>query len=198
VLFLMGAWIARAASRADARSPRSRLRETALAPTLTAVLLVHVPAAAIALSFDYRYVFSSGSRAAEALRSRGLAGGLLVAEVDYPAITVIGLLGPRAFAYSPRTGRPFSFVKWTRDRHWDPSDDETVAYAATLGEQRGQDAVLIMNRPLAPRIVDGPGIAKIAELYDSMIQEENYYLYRVARHAPGGACDPRFAKACGL
>jgi hypothetical protein len=198
VLFLMGSWIARAASRAAAAQRGRRLRQATLGPTLAAVLLVHVPAAAIALSFDYRYVFSSGARAAEALRERGLADALLVAEVDYPAITVIGLLGPHAFAYSPRTGRPFSFVKWTRDRHWDPTDDETVAYAASLGAQRGEDAVLIMNRPLLPRLVDGRQIAKIAEAYDSMIEEENYYLYRVARRTLVGACDPRFAKACGL
>ncbi|HEY4012435.1 MAG TPA: hypothetical protein VGM06_03810 [Polyangiaceae bacterium] len=197
VLFLMGAWIARASSRGASRT-KVPLREAALAPTLAVVLLVHVPAAAIALSFDYRYVFSSGARAASAIRAHGLADALLVAEVDYPAITVLGLLGPHAFAYSPRTGRPFSFVKWTRDRHWDPTDEQTVDYAAGLGQERGEDAVLIMNRPLAPNIADAPGITRIAELYDSMIEEENYYLYRVARRTVGGACDPRFAKACGL
>ncbi len=189
VLFVMGAWIAKEEAPPIRSSRLSRLRSAALSPTLTVILTVHVPAAAIALGYDYAYVFSSGGRAADALKAHGLADSLLVAEVDYPAITVIGLLGPRAFAYSPRTGMPFSFVKWTRSRHWDPSDDQTVDYAAGLGAARGEDATLIMNRPLLPRLADGPGITRIAELYDSMIEEENYFIYRVARRAPGSPDD---------
>jgi hypothetical protein len=196
VLFVMGAWMTADSARrtpAIERGPGRgwrRLRRASLAPTLTCVLLVHVPAAAIALTYDYRYVFSSGARAANALRANGLADALLVAEVDFPAIAVIGQLGPRAFAYSPRTGRPFSFVKWTRDRHWDPTDRESVDYAASLGAARGEDAVLVMNRPLAPTIAAGPGVTQVAALYDSMIEEENFYIYRVARTAdtrPGPA-----------
>lgn len=194
VLFVMGAWMASDAIRNDpARAvprdePRDegrwrRFRRSALEPTLTAVLLVHVPAAAIALAYDYRYVFSSGGRAADVLREKGLADALLVAEVDYPAIAVIGRLGPRAFAYSPRTGRTFSFVKWTRDRHWDPTDDQSVDYAAALGAAHGEDAVLLMNRPLVARIAGAPGVTQVAALYDSMIEEENFYIYRVARNA---------------
>jgi len=157
-----------------------------------------VPAAAIALAYDYRYVFSSGERAADALRANGLAGALLVAEVDFPAIAVIGQLGPRAFAYSPRTGRPFSFVKWTRDRHWDPTDQESVDYAASLGAARGEDAVLVMNRPLVPAIADGPGVTRVAALYDSMIEEENFYIYRVARRAARDAARPEHASRASL
>jgi hypothetical protein len=38
-----------------------------------------------------------------------------------------------------------------------------------------------MNRPLLPELVDGKAVTRVAELYDSMIQEENFYIYRVAR-----------------
>jgi len=38
-----------------------------------------------------------------------------------------------------------------------------------------------MNRPLLPELVDGNAVTRVAELYDSMIQEENFYIYRVAR-----------------
>jgi hypothetical protein len=63
---------------------------------------------------DYRYVFSSGRRAADVLRATRLDELPIVAEFDYPATAVIGQLGRYALACSPRTGRTFSFVKWTR------------------------------------------------------------------------------------
>ena len=94
---------------------------------------------------------------------------------------MLGELGPHAFAYSPRTGRPFSFVKWTRDRRWNPTDKETLDYAVALGAARHVDAVLLMNRPLVPELVDGKTVTRIAELFDSMIEEENFYIYRIER-----------------
>ncbi len=182
VLFLMGAWIATARPQIATASRWSRFRRASIGATLTAVLLLHIPAAAIALTYDYAYVFSSGGRAAEVLRAQGLADGLLVAEMDYPATAVLGQLGSKAVAYSPRTGRPFSFVKWTKERHWDPTDEETVKYAAALGASRHEDAILIMNRPLISKLVDRSTVIQLAALYDSMIEEENFYVYRVRHH----------------
>jgi hypothetical protein len=94
---------------------------------------------------------------------------------------MLGQLGPRAMAYSPRTGRPFSFVRWTRSRSWDPTDEDTLQFAAALGRSRGEDPVVVMNRPLLPELIDGAGVRRVAELYDSMIEEENFYIYRVSR-----------------
>jgi hypothetical protein len=184
VAFLMGAWIAASTSTStstpDAPPRAPSLRARWLASTLTAVLCAHVAATPVALYYDFKYVFSSGTRAARVLREAGLAHSLLVAEEDYPAIAVIGQLDG-VFAYSPRTGRPFSFVRWTRDRRWDPSDEQTLHFAATLGASRGQDATLIMNRPLLPNLVDGVSVRPVAALYDSMIEAENFYIYRVAK-----------------
>ena len=190
VLLLMAAWLVKDGDGEAASVPADaplwkRVRARALVPTLAVVLAAHVAGTPIALGYEYAKVFSSGARAAAALRERGLADALLVAEVDYPATAVIGHLGPRAVAYSPRTGRTFSFVKWTRARAWDPTDEETIRYAAALGASRGEDAVLLMNRPLLPQLVDGAAVVRIAELYDSMIEEENFYIYRVARNTAG-------------
>lgn len=185
VLFLMGAWIARDATMAatavspvEARGRVARFRDAALVPTLAAILVLQVPGAAIAIGYDTKYIFSSGTRAADVLAERGLAKALLVAEFDYPAIAALGQLG-NAVAYSPRTGKPFSFVKWTASRHWDPTDEQTIDYASSLAVARGEDAILLMNRPLRPELVDGSRIVRIAELFDSMIEEENFYIYRV-------------------
>jgi len=175
VVFFMAAWIA---CRDEPASPRTRT----LTSAVVIALALHVPGAAIALVYDARYVFSSGARAARELRNRGLADELIVAEVDYPATAVLGQLGPKAVAFSPRTGRPFSFVRWTADRFWEPTDAQTVRYASGLGAQRGRNPVLLMNRPLAPELV-GHGVTRLAELYDSMIEEENFYLYRVSANA---------------
>jgi hypothetical protein len=185
VLLLMGAWIvsegASAAGRPSAASGWRRWRDAGLVPTIAIVLALHVAAAPVALYYDARYVFSSGSRAADALKRARLADSLLVAEVDYPATAVIGQLGPHALAYSPRTGRAFSFVKWTKDRRRDPTDAETLQFTEAFADEHGQDITLLMNRPLLPGLVDGRRVVRVAELYDSMIEEENFYIYRVIR-----------------
>jgi hypothetical protein len=193
VLLLMGAWLVRQASTLPEGPDRDhandlgswrRFRGRALVPTLMAVLVVHIAGTPIALYYDATRVFSSGARAAAFLREHGLVDAPLVAEVDYPATAALGYLGPHAFAISPRTGRPFSFVKWTHDRLWDPTDEQSIRFAADLGAARGEDAVLLMNRPLLPELVDGLAVVRLAELYDSMIEEENFYVYRVARRQP--------------
>jgi hypothetical protein len=38
-----------------------------------------------------------------------------------------------------------------------------------------------MNRPLLPPLIDGTRVVRLAEKYDSMIEEENFYIYRVKR-----------------
>ena len=185
VLLLMGAWIAsEAPDRASAVAGFRRLRGRGLKITIAVVLALHVAATPIALDYEYRYVFSSGRRAADALRRAGLEESLLVAEVDYPATAVLGQLGPRATAYSPRTGRTFSFVKWTRDRRRDPTDVETLQFTRALAAARATDATLLMNRPLVPELVDGSAVTRVAELYDSMVEEENFYIYRVSHGSP--------------
>jgi hypothetical protein len=183
VLFLMGAWIAQ--SSPEGRPVRAPMRRAAIGPSVMVVLTLHLLGTPIALYYDGRYVFSSGGRAADALRQKGLSDALFVAEIDFPATSVIGHLGPHTFAYTPRTGRPFSFVRWTADRHWDPTDEQTLRFAAELGAKRDRDAVLIMNRPLIPQLVDGEAVRRIAELSDSMIEEENFFLYVVERERAG-------------
>ncbi len=64
VLFVMGAWIARAAQPKPGRV--ARFRETALVTTFAAILALHIPGAAIAIGYDTKYIFSSGTRAADA------------------------------------------------------------------------------------------------------------------------------------
>ncbi len=181
VLFLMGAWLTESSVAGRTRVGWRQTRDRALAPTLAVVLVAQVLGTPVALYYDYRYVFSSGRRAADVLRAKGLGDALLVAEIDFPATAVLGALGPRAFAYSPRTGRRFSFVRWTTDRHWEPTDRQTLDYASALAKAHREDAVLLMNRPLAPELVDDKTVTRIAELYDSMIEEENFYIYRIAR-----------------
>jgi hypothetical protein len=173
LLFFMAAWIACAEDIDDAMPSRR------LSFAVAVALALHVPGAVIAIAYDARYVFSSGARAAHELRARGLADALIVAEVDYPATAVLGQLGRNAVAYSPRNGREFSFVRWTADRFWKPSDEQTLRYAADLGASRRRDPVLLMNRPLRPELIDAH-VTRLAELYDSMIEEENFYIYRVA------------------
>ena len=187
VLFVMAAWLAKQtpAPPGPMRTRWMRVRDAALTPTLAVVLLAHVAGTPIALGYEYAKVFSSGGRAADVLRAQGLDRALLVAEVDYPATAVLGQLDGDPSAYSPRTGHTFSFVKWTRARAWDPSDQDTLRFAAILGAWKGEDAVLLMNRPLLPELIDGHAVVRIAELYDSMIQEENFYIYRVARNTEG-------------
>jgi hypothetical protein len=181
VVFLMGAWIAYDTPASRAGASWRRLRDRSLAPTLAVILLAQLPGSAIAAYFDRRYIFSSGARAAATLRALGLDKAPLVAEIDFAGTAFIGQLGPHSFAYSVRTLRPFTFVRWTRDRLWDPTDTDAIGATEVIGALRGEDAVLVLNRPLIPELVDGTHVVRLAELYDSMIEEENFYIYRVAR-----------------
>ena len=142
VAFLMGAWLVAQAPRTapEAGTRWRRVRDAALTPTLAVVLLAHVAGTPIALGYEYAKVFSSGARAAAVLRAQGLERAPLAAEMDYPATAVLGQLPGDVFAYSPRTGRPFSFVRWTRDRAWEPTDQDALRFAASLGASRGEDA----------------------------------------------------------
>jgi hypothetical protein len=180
VLFVMAAWMAKTAPpvRPDASGPE-RTSAAPLDASLVAVLALHAIGTPIALYYDAKYVFSSGRRAADFLRAKGLDHSLLVAEMDYPATAVIGQLDRSVFALSPRTGRAFSFVKWTSERRRDPTDQETLGYVFEIGGARRQDVTLVMNRPLLPELVDGRRVTCLAGLYDSMIEEENFYIYRV-------------------
>ena len=75
-------------------------------------------------------------------------------------------------------------MKWTRDRDWEPTDQQSIDFAARLGAERGEDPVLVMNRPLLPPLIDGRRVVRLAEKYDSMIEEENFYIYRIRRDPP--------------
>jgi hypothetical protein len=167
VLFVMGAWLG------------WRERSRWLAPTLAIVLLAHLPGTAIALALDAKYVFSSGKRAADVVRREGLAHAPIVAELDYPATAMLGQLGPGAFALSVRNGRRFSFVQWTGDRMWDPTDDQIVAFASATAASHGATSALLTTRPLPPRLIDGVNVVELAALVDSMIENENFFVYRV-------------------
>ncbi len=179
VLFVLAAWLAWP-SAPDKDAPRwRRIRDAALAPTLTVMLLVHVAGAVVALGFDRRYVFSSGARAAEVLRARGLADAPIVGEPDYAVSSVIGHLGAAAI-YNPRTGGRTSFVTPASARRVsDLSDEEILSFAASVAATVRRDVVIVVNRPLAVDAVRARSVETIAELYDSMIEAENFYLYKL-------------------
>ncbi len=63
-----------------------------------------------------------------------------------------GSSGPNAVAYSPRTGRPFSFVKWTSLAPLGPDrrSDARLRVEARLLAQRAKTRSSLMNRPLRP------------------------------------------------
>lgn len=179
VLFVLGAWLAWGSTRDGNAAGWRRLRDAALRPTLTVILIVHVAGAAIALTFDRRYVFSSGARAAEVLRARGLTDAPMVGEPDYAAETVIGYLGCDAI-YNPRTGGKTSYVTPSTGRRLvNLSDDEVLAFAARVAAIEQRSVVIIVNRPIAPDAARARSLETIAELYDSMIEAENFYLYEL-------------------
>ena len=147
-----------------------------LGVAFTALLALHVAGAAIALAMDQKYVFSSGARAAAVLRARGLADAPMVAEPDYAATTVLGYLDKRE-AYNPRTRRAGSFVVWNEARAADPADDDVVDYAGDVACRERRDAVVLLNHPLEQELIERARLRGVAELYDSMIPSENFYVY---------------------
>jgi hypothetical protein len=170
VLFVAALWIAERLP--ESPGPRARWSST----LFTVLLVVHVAAAAVAVSVDWAHPFSRGRDAAALLRERGLADRFIAGDIDNAIIPVGAFLEQEIyFLQGERMG---SFVLWDTGRFaTDPATFPDLVRAKAA--ERGEDIVVIMNRT-----IDDPSFEKMAELTGAIEPYEDYWIY-VVRPAGG-------------
>jgi hypothetical protein len=138
---------------------------------LTALLVVHVAAAAIAVSVDWRHPFTQSERVAAFLRERGLTDLIVAGDIDN-GIVPIGAALDREI-YFLQGDRMGSFVLWDRGRFaTDPKTFPDLARAKAA--ERGEPVVVVLNYPS-----DHPAFEKLAEFTGAIEPYENYWVYVV-------------------
>jgi hypothetical protein len=151
---------------------------------ITCLLCVHVAVAATASGVDWAGPFSQGSSVAEFLRRSGMAGTFIVGDNDSAVSTVAGYLDRGI--YYPRSRSIGSFIVWNRKRLQPPQS--LIAAATEIATLRKQAVLVISN----DRLETGASSAhEVAEFTGSVVENEDFYLYRVApcgRAQPSGTC----------
>jgi hypothetical protein len=143
---------------------------------LTALLLVHLAAAAVLYSLDLALPFSASKAAAEVLRANGLAAAPIAATQDNLASPVSGYLDrPLYYLESRSLGR---FILWNKQRLEHLSAEETCNRLREWLARTGGATVLVSTRP---PVSCGPDLemALIAELPQGMAPRERYWLLAV-------------------
>ena len=179
IVFIMIVWIYRFCDEvklpADINYYSERL-ERPLSYMLTLILFVHLIGGMIAVYMDSKYVFSHAKRAAEYITDNGLTNMLMVGEKDTAATAVVGYLDKDRIYY-PRGQRFGSFIIWDKSRLEKVSDRTVIEQAEALGEQHGENVLIIMNRQMDKAAVEGCPIMHLAHFSGSAVHTENFYLY---------------------
>lgn len=182
VAFFLALWMfpqESASPAPGALAPAVALIDRTRRPVLTGLLGLHALGGMVAVGLDLRYQFSCGKETARFVRDRGLAGLPIVADPDYAAETVVGYLQKDCVCY-PRADRHGSFIVWNtaRLRHGadsEPLDDERIIAAAGAA---GEDALLLLNRPLSPQALESCPIQQLACFGGSTVGDEQFFVYR--------------------
>jgi hypothetical protein len=168
-LILVAALWLEAATRGHRRGLSERLCRA-----FTALLVVHVIAAAIAAAIDWVRPFSQSRATAAYLRERGLAGAFLVGEKDTPTAPIAAYLDRRI--YFPRGGRMGSYIIYDERRlDFDPANLLDVCRAKA--REVGEDVLLVATSPLPQ---GAAGVRPVGALTGSVVGDEDFWLYLVA------------------
>ena len=184
ILFLACLWLGRKLPESDAAGRAANRIAAWFAPqraaTLYAILVLQVAASGIASAISYRVPFSQAKATVEYLRAKHLEKMFIVADQDYPLISVAAYLDREV--YYPRGDRMGSYVIWDRARLYDPLKPILqIAREKAFAEE--QDVLMILNYPLP---VADPSVRTLAIFTGSIVGDEDYAIYRVpyARNSP--------------
>jgi hypothetical protein len=182
VVFILATWIAYYCQTVNWLKPLphwSSLAEKSLSPLLTVLLLIHAVGGGIAVSLDYRFIFSHAQTTAEFIRENQLEDLPMVGYNDYAASAVAGYLDEDRLYY-PEEERWGSFVVWDKARDRTLSDAVIIAAANGVLRQTQQDVLLILNHPLDPAEATQRRISELARFTGATVRDENFYVYRLA------------------
>jgi hypothetical protein len=177
ILFLACLWLGREWPESEGATRVARAMAAWFAPqraaTFYALLVLQLAAAGIASAISYRVPFSQAQATVEYLRANHLDKMFIVADRDYPLISVAAYLDREV--YYPRGDRMGSYVIWDRARLYDPREPILrIAREKAFLEQ--QDVLLILNYPLQGA---DPRVRTLAFFTGSIVGDEDYAIYRV-------------------
>lgn len=170
LLFVAAAWLG-GGTGLDG-NPRSPLRSI-----VASLLVVHVAAAAFAISMDLRHPFSNGRATAAFIEKQGLDRYPLLGHREPPAASVALYLGRPLYSPSRRV--------FVTHPDWGPlqrelTDSELRCAARELVQARG-DSVIVENRELPP----WGELEPVGSVVGAIVPTEDYHLYRLRRGSLG-------------
>ncbi len=147
---------------------------------LTAILVVQCLSTITAVVNDWRYDFSSASRAARFIEEKGWRDALLIGYPDHTASAVAGYLERDIFFVNgARMGR---YAVWDTRRF--QTDFRPLAVTVSRGLRSGRTVVAIAG---SGRKFQVPGFQLVAEFGPATVSDESYriYLVRPNGHSTG-------------
>jgi len=182
LLFIMSGWIYQycKVSKWPALIDRfGVIWQKSYSPLLTFILIFHLIGGIIAVSMDYRYVFSNGKTTADFIKAEGMQKMLMVGEKDSAVSTVVGYL-EKDLIYYPRSHRYGSYIIWDQKRSRSASDDQIIRSAKKIGGEHKQDVLIVLNRMLEPNIILQNSIKELESFTGSIVGSEDFHLYLIS------------------
>lgn len=156
---------------------------------LSPVLMVGLVATGIAAWWDWRAPFSGAQCAATSIYQRGIDDLPLVGGVDWAASGVAAYL-PQSRIYYPAKEDSGSFIIWNLDRLRQQDLSQLDLIRQTIALDRGDGAVLLINRPL--RGAAASGCRKIFKCAPVVVSDEGLWGYLCGgEHGPHRDPDQR-------
>ena len=164
------------AARLTGRGPDRWARAFAL--SLSALLGVHVVAAATAAVLEYGRPFSSAQAVTRYLHQNGHDHSILVGYPDYAASAVLATSVQREIYY-PQSGKWGSYIIWNQARLHEPTEQDMIDAARALPRQPGQKLLLILNRELDDAIARRNRVTPLGKFTGAVVPDENFALYQL-------------------
>jgi hypothetical protein len=179
LVLIAALWIAASEGRwhgrlSDHTAIGERGLDKGLSRAFTALLVVHVIAAVIAISIDWVRPFSQSRATAAYIRDHGLGGAFIVGEKDTPAAAIAAYLDRQI--YFPRGDRIGSYIIYDQRRlAFDPAN--LLDVCRRKAREHGGEVLLVSTSPLPSGTA---GVRPVGELTGSIVNDEDFWLYLVA------------------
>lgn len=145
---------------------------------LTVVLCVHFAAGGFAISKDLIYPFTEIKNTAEYIKEHRMTGMLIAGSQDISVSPLTVYLNQKI--YFPESGTFGTFIVWNKFRKPKPPQEFLEKIREHI-ELRNEEVLFISTKELNNNESD-INVTELARFTRSIVNDENFYLYRVRRH----------------
>jgi hypothetical protein len=139
---------------------------------LNFLLIVHLVAGIFASGMDWFYPFSQAKSTARYIATSGLAKLPISGDIDFCAEAVADYLNRSI--YYPRGSRFGTFIVFDKAILERVSEKELIEKTQSLARENKSDVLLVLSYSLTGNY---DSIARIKEFTNSIVRDENFYLY---------------------